>query len=208
MVKASDIMTRDVVTIRSSATLAEAIALMQVRGWRSLIVERDNVDDAYGIITETDIACQMANGNCDPEHVRVHEVMTKPCIVVNPDLSVDNVLKLFARNRLLRAPVIRGELLGIISISDILVKSHLGEELCKALPNPDLQALAQQARTAYTEGLPQLPDQAATWDTLEEKLSELSQQQADQVLKTALEEYFKEFEALRTPAVLDNLCSG
>jgi CBS domain-containing protein len=120
--KASDIMTKDVVTIRSSATVADAIQLMQERGWRSLIVDRENEQDAYGILTETDIAYKVTAAGADPHRVLVKAVMTKPCIVVNPDLSVENVAKLFANHHLLRAPVIQDRLLGIISISDLLVK--------------------------------------------------------------------------------------
>jgi len=54
--------------------------------------------------------------------------MTKPCIVVNPDLRVEYVARLFAQNGLLRAPVIQGELLGIISVTDILTKSNFVEQ--------------------------------------------------------------------------------
>ncbi len=133
--KASDIMTRDVVTIASGATVAEAIALMQARGWRSLIVDRDDEADAYGIISDSDITCKVTAIGCDPQEVRVRDVMTKPCIVVNPDLSVENVAKLFANNRLLRAPVIQGKLLGIISISDILIKSNNSDQLRYLFPS-------------------------------------------------------------------------
>lgn len=206
--KASDIMTQDVATIRSSATIAEAIRLMQERGWRSLIVDRDDKEDAYGIITETDIACKVIAAGNNPDDVQVREVMTKPCIVVNPDLSVENVARLFANNRLLRAPVIRDKLLGIVSISDILVKSHLGEKLHQKIPDQNLQHLVQHARTAYAEQAPPTKKSVATWDVFEEQLENLSQQHVETVLKAALEEYFEEFEAFREPKTLDNFCSG
>jgi CBS domain-containing protein len=207
--KASDIMTRDVVTIRSSATVAEAIKLMQERGWRSLIVDREDAQDAYGIITETDIACKVIAVGNDPDQVQVCEVMTKPCIVVNPDLSVENIARLFANNRLLRAPVIRDKLLGIVSISDILVKSQLGEHLHKKLPDRNLQELVQSARTAYTNDSFHSENSTADyWGVLEEKLADLLQKHGEKVLKTALEEYYAEFEELSDPEHLDNLCSG
>ena len=114
MLRAADIMTTDVATIRSSATVAEAVKLMQARGWHALIVERRHDQDAYGIITEADIVYKVIAFGKDPAKVRVYEVMSKPCIVVNPDLGVEFVARLFAEHRLLRAPVIQGELLGII----------------------------------------------------------------------------------------------
>lgn len=206
--KASDIMTQDVVTIRSSATVAEAMSLMKARGWRSLIVDRDDEEDAYGIITETDIACKVIAIGNNPDDVQVREVMTKPCIVVNPDLSVENVARLFANNRLLRAPVIRDKLLGIVSISDILVKSHLGEKLHQKISDQNLWYLVQHARTAYVEEPPDTEKSAATWDTFEAELADLSERQTETVLKAALEEYFEEFAALKDPKTLDNLCSG
>ncbi|NER82401.1 MAG: CBS domain-containing protein, partial [Leptolyngbya sp. SIO1D8] len=39
MMKAADIMTQNVVTIRGSATVAEAVKLMKDKGLRALIVE-------------------------------------------------------------------------------------------------------------------------------------------------------------------------
>lgn len=208
MTKASDIMTKDVVTIRSSATVAEAISLMQARGWRSLIVDRDDEQDAYGIITETDIAYKATAAGNDPQQILVRDVMTKPCIVVNPDLSVENVARLFANNRLLRAPVIRGELLGIISLSDIMVKSRLGEQLHQKIPDPNLRTLVQQARASHGKESPQLKANTAADDVVENKLTNLSEQHSEGALQTALEEYFEELEELNNPKTLDNLCSG
>jgi CBS domain-containing protein len=208
MMKASDIMTKDVATIRSSATVAEALDLMQARGWRALIVDRDNEQDAYGIVTETDIQFQVRAADKDPQQVQVREIMTKPCIVVNPDLSVENVLRLFANNRILRAPVIQKELLGIISISDLLVKSTVSEQLQSSLPDPDLQKLVQQVRTAYqTEGHLSTAYTAA-WDTFEDNVEALTQRQSEADFQTALENYFDRFAELQDPDVLDNFCSG
>ncbi|MCS7252310.1 MAG: CBS domain-containing protein [Thermoflexus sp.] len=121
--KAKDIMTTEVVTIEPSATVAEAVALMKEKGLRALIVERSNEEDAYGIITETDIVYKVVAQGLNPQSVLVRDVMTKPCIVVNPDLSVENVARLFALTGIRRAPVIRERLLGIISVTDILRKA-------------------------------------------------------------------------------------
>ncbi len=121
--KAKDIMTTEVVTIEPSATVAEAIALMKEKGLRALIVERMNEEDAYGIVTETDIIYKVVAQGLSPQSVLVREIMTKPCIVVNPDLSVENVARLFALTGIRRAPVIRERLLGVISVTDIIRKA-------------------------------------------------------------------------------------
>lgn len=121
--KAKDIMTTEVVTIEPSATVAEAVALMKEKGLRALIVERANEEDAYGIVTETDIVYKVVAQGLSPQSVLVREIMTKPCIVVNPDLSVENVARLFALTGIRRAPVIRERLLGVISVTDIIRKA-------------------------------------------------------------------------------------
>ncbi|NES82840.1 MAG: CBS domain-containing protein, partial [Moorea sp. SIO2B7] len=128
MMKAEEIMTKDVVTIRGSATVAEAVKLMKEKGLRSLIVEVRNENDPYGIVTETDIVYKVAAYGHDPKKMRVYEIMTKPCIVVNPELGAEYVARLFANTGIRRAPVIKGKLLGIISISDILKKSDFVEK--------------------------------------------------------------------------------
>ncbi len=112
MIKAKEIMTKDVVTISGSATVAEAVKLMKDKAIRAVIVERRNNDDPYGIITETDIVYKVAAFGHDPKKMRVYEIMTKPCITVNPELGVEYVARLFANTRTRRAPVIKGGIVG------------------------------------------------------------------------------------------------
>ena len=128
MMKAEDIMTKEVVTVRGSATVAEAVALMKEKVLRALIVEPRHEMDPYGMVTETDIIYKVAAFGHDPKEMRVYEIMTKPCIVVNPELGVEYVARLFAQTRIRRAPVIKGGLLGVIAISDILKKSDFVEK--------------------------------------------------------------------------------
>ncbi|MBE9051039.1 CBS domain-containing protein [Nostocales cyanobacterium LEGE 11386] len=142
--RAKQIMTQDVATIRGFATVAEAVRLLRFKELRALIVEPRNSGDAYGIVTEMDIVGKVVAYGKDPQQVRVYEIMSKPCIVVNPDLDVEYVARLFADTGVWRAPVIQGELLGIISVTDILTKSDfvqkpklifLRKELLKAISN-------------------------------------------------------------------------
>ena len=128
MLRARDIMTTNVVTIGGSATVAGAVKVMKEKGLRALIVEPRSDRDPYGIVTESDIIYKVAAYGNDPKKMRVFEIMTKPCITVQPDLGVEYVARLFANTRTRRAPVIEGKLLGIVSISDILKKSDVVEE--------------------------------------------------------------------------------
>lgn len=121
MPTAKDLMTTDVVTIEGNATVAEAIRKMKEEGVRCLIVERRSVDDAYGIITQRDIVYKVVAHSKDPATVQVHEIMSKPLVVVNKDLDIRHVARLMANVGLSRAPVIfDGKLQGIVTCSDIL----------------------------------------------------------------------------------------
>lgn len=128
MMEAQEIMTKDVITISGSATVAAAVKLMKDKQLRGLIVERRSDSDPYGIVTETDIVYKVAAFGHDPKKMRVYEIMTKPCITVNPELGVEYVARLFSSTRIRRAPVVKGKLLGIISVSDILNKSDFVEK--------------------------------------------------------------------------------
>ena len=141
MLKASDIMTVDVATIRGSATVAEAVKLMKLKNLRALIVALRNAQDAYGIITHHDVVTKVVAYGKDLNNIRVHEIMKKPCIVVNPDLGVEYVARLFAETGIRVAPIIRGEILGIISESDILYKGDF-------LENPKLPLLQRELAKA------------------------------------------------------------
>lgn len=123
MLKARDIMTNRVITIQHQASVAEALELMRKNKVHELVVDRSSVDDAYGLITDEDIVYNVIAEGEDPAAVQVLEVMMRPCVVVNPDLSVEFVAKLFANVGIRCAPVIQEKLLGIISVSDILHKS-------------------------------------------------------------------------------------
>lgn len=124
MPKAKDIMTTDVVTIDGNATVAEAVQTMKEKDLRTLIVDRRSDDDAYGIVTQRDVVYKVvAEGKC-PAEVKVHEIMTKPLIVVNPDLDAKYVARLMANAGLSRAPVFfEQKLQGIVSVSDIVSKA-------------------------------------------------------------------------------------
>lgn len=208
MLKASDIMTEDVATIRSSATVADAVKLMKTRGWRALIVDRRNDRDAYGIITESDIVYKVAARGKDPYKMRVYEVMTKPCIVVNPELGVDQVARLLADNGLRTAPVIQKKLLGIISLSDILVKSDFLEKPREVELELELKEAIANARSICKSMGATSPECLTAWSLVEELQSEAAHQSSEKLVKTAFEEYCEEFPEAMEAQMLDNLCSG
>ena len=128
MLTAKDIMTTQVVTIQTLASISEAIGLMKEHSVHSLIVEPRGLERGFGIITEADIAYKVIAAGKDPKALTVADIMTKPCITIKPDMRVQNISRLFLDNHIHRAPVIKEDLLGIVSVSDILYKGMWWEE--------------------------------------------------------------------------------
>lgn len=189
---AEEIMTRDVVTVSGSATVAEAVKLMKDKGLRALVVSRRSDQDPYGIVSETDIIYKVAAYGKDPKEIRVYEIMTKPCVVVNPELGVEYVARLFANTRIRRAPVIKGELLGIISVTDILRKSDFVEKPKRLFIEDEIEVAREEARRICDQRGPTSPECAAAWDVVEELQATASDQRRKEDSKTAFNTYCEE----------------
>jgi CBS-domain-containing membrane protein len=134
--------------------------------------------------------------------------MTKPCIVVNPDLRVEHVARLFADHGLLRAPVIQGELLGIISVSDILTKSKFIEHPLTFTLQQDLQDATQNANAICAEAGAGSRACAMAWNVVDALETELAHHRSQRIPKTIYEEYCEEFPEAMSAKMFDNLCSG
>lgn len=189
MTTAADIMTQEVATIRGSATVAEAAKLMKFKELHSLIVERRGDGDAYGIVTDSDIAKKVVAYGKDPKKVYVYEVMTKPCVVVNPDLSVEYVARLFSLTGVDRAPVIKGDLLGIISVTDILQKGDFLENPRVPLLEKALQQAISDARALSAAKGNKSEDTIKAWEQVSELEAELAFYVGQRPEKTAFEQY-------------------
>jgi CBS domain-containing protein len=185
--RAKHIMTQDVATIRGSANVAEAVQLMRLKGLRALIVEPRHDGDAYGIVTETDIAYKVVAFGKDPQRTHIYDIMTKPCVIVNPDLDLEYVARLFANTGIRRAPVIQGELLGIISVTDILNKGNFVEKPKLMFLQKELHKAVSDARSISANYGSESKRAIEAWDLVDELESEAGYYGAPKPEKTARE---------------------
>ncbi|MBW4464501.1 MAG: CBS domain-containing protein [Pegethrix bostrychoides GSE-TBD4-15B] len=205
MLKATDVMS-EAVTIRGSATVEEAVKLMREKGVHALIVALRHDQDAYGIVTETDVIYKVTAYGKDSRRLRVCDIMVKPCIVVNPDLGVEYVARLFANTGIHQAPVIQGALLGMISIRDILTKGDFIEKPKETVLEERIRLAIAQARTVCTEKGPTSPECAVCWDEVEELQAEASHQRAEKshAERTAFELFCEENPDALEARIYDN----
>ena len=157
MMKAADVMTRDVMTVRPETPVAQAIRLMLDNNFSGLPVM--NADGKMvGILTEGDLLRRsetgterhrprwleilMGPGRIAGEYVRTHgrkveDIMTTGVVSVAADTPLDEVVSLMERRRIKRLPVLDGDaLLGIVSRADLL------RSLLKALEAPHNETLS------------------------------------------------------------------
>ena len=121
--RARDIMSTDLATILPELTVQDAAALMRHHGVRSLIVEKESGDEAYGILTYADIVDKVLAYGFDPAEMRVDEIMTKPVIMVNPAMRVEMIARLFAHSNIGHAPVIEDDrIIGMVSMTDLITE--------------------------------------------------------------------------------------
>ncbi len=122
IVRVSDVMRTSLHMVSGLASVHDAIAEMNRLKVSSLIIERRDSNDEYGVITVQNIASKVVAVNKSTERTSVYEVMTKPALSLDSEMNVKYAIRLLSRFRLSRALVIHGqELLGIVTLRDMVL---------------------------------------------------------------------------------------
>ncbi|PLX60082.1 CBS domain-containing protein [Sedimenticola selenatireducens] len=123
IIRVRDVMKQNVDTVDGMDTVEAALRKMDHVETKTLVVNKRDENDAYGIVMFSDIARKVLARDRPPSRVNIYEIMTKPVISVEPDMDIRYCARLFDRLHLSRAPVIsKGEILGVVSFSDMVVK--------------------------------------------------------------------------------------
>lgn len=117
----------DVATIAQTATLAEAVALLDERRIGALVVSGDG-RAISGILSERDVVRMVAHQGCDVLTSSVGSAMSVDVVTCTHGDGVDRLMSLMTERRIRHLPVVddQGLLAGIISIGDV-VKNRLAE---------------------------------------------------------------------------------
>ena len=150
--KAGDVMTRKVVSIRPNASIAEMVRLMLDNRISGLPVIDDH-GELVGIVTEGDCLRRAETGTerkrprwlefiigpsrLAAEYIHAHsrkvaEVMTQAPITITEDTALDDIVHLMETHRIKRLPVVRDrKVVGIVSRADLL---HALASAAKSIP--------------------------------------------------------------------------
>ena len=133
----SDVMTRDVVTVRPDTPFTEIVRLMETRRISGVPVLHPD-GHVLGVVSESDLLAKERFKSPDPAHrfesglqlrerdraeaVKAAELMTTPARTVTQDVSIVEAARLMADTRCNRLPVVDrdGRLVGVVSRGDLL----------------------------------------------------------------------------------------
>lgn len=131
MKKVKEIMSSDVVTVTPQDNIYEMAKKMRDHdiGFIPVVEGRKLI----GVVTDRDLVirgyAEKHSGSSPVESVMSQEIVT-----VSPETSVEEASKLMADDKIRRLPVVdNGELVGIVAIGDLAVRSETEEEAGAAL---------------------------------------------------------------------------
>ena len=118
MVALADVMTRDVVTLSSEASVGDAAKVMVRGGFGSVVIVQGRM--LLGILTERDVL-RAAAAEDDLRAAPVERWMTPEPDTALPDLDTEEAVSLMLSRGFRHLPVVLdGELLGMVSLRDVL----------------------------------------------------------------------------------------
>jgi CBS domain-containing protein len=93
-----------------------------------------------GVITDRDIVCRAIAKGLNPLELKVAECMSRPCITVPWDMSLEDCCKILEENQIRRVPVVDGggSCCGIVALADIALhaKKIAAAEVLKEVSEP------------------------------------------------------------------------
>ncbi len=123
IIRVREVMKQEFDMIDGRITVMEALRTMKHVETKSLIVDKRNEDDEYGMVLISDIARKVLAKDRSPDRVNVYEIMAKPLLPVDPAMDIRYCARYFEQFGLSRAPVVENrKVIGIISYTDMVLK--------------------------------------------------------------------------------------
>ena len=141
------VMTSDPACCIADSALQEVAKMMVDHDCGEIpVVENKETKRPIGVITDRDIVCRTVARGINPLDLTVADCMSKPCVTVTPDMSVQECSRIMEENKIRRVPVIDadGSCCGIVSLADIALHANrnVAAEVVKEVSEPTAAASA------------------------------------------------------------------
>lgn len=122
VVRVRDVMKSEFDMVDGKMTVMNALRTMKHVETKTLIVDKRNEHDEYGILLISDIAKNVIAKDRSPERINVYEIMSKPLLPIDPEMDIRYCARFLERFGLSRAPVLEnGKVIGIVSFTDMVL---------------------------------------------------------------------------------------
>jgi CBS domain-containing protein len=137
LMKIGKLMVENVIGVPSSASVHEAVKLMNKNKIGCLLVV--DSEKISGIFTERDVLERIVEKGRNPRETEVSEIMTKHVIVGDPNMELVDATKLMFEKKVKKLPLVEDDrLVGLVTLTDIARVTSVDKEtmeLIKALSN-------------------------------------------------------------------------
>ena len=114
MIKAKDIMSRNVNTMDYRASVLKASRVMTKSRRGYVVVLKGG--KPVGILTDSDLLERVISKNKNPAKIKIRDIMSTPLITINPNTDIVDISKKMRKNVIKRLPVLsKGKLVGIVT---------------------------------------------------------------------------------------------
>jgi len=109
------------IIVSPMATVREAISIMKSSKVRSVIVDKNTPDGAYGLLTFKNILQSIVAEDGDIDLLNVYDIASIPAFAVSSQLNVKYAAKMMVQSSIKRLLVLdNNELKGILTMTDII----------------------------------------------------------------------------------------
>ncbi len=136
MATISEVMTKDVVSFPSTATVVEAALAM--RGADIGYVLMTTEDQPRGVITDRDIVIRVIAEGLDPSETTLGDIASGEVVCLTPEHTAEDAARLMRQLAVRRIPVVddRDRLVGVVSIGDLAVEKDPESALADISASP------------------------------------------------------------------------
>jgi len=111
----------DIVSITPFAKVRDVLQAMSQNNVKSVIVNKTNPHDAYGIVTYSNILEAIFSNDGDMDLLNVYDIASKPMVQISKELDIKYAAKMMINHNITRLLVTtNGELNGLLTMNDIM----------------------------------------------------------------------------------------